>query len=387
MLSQVQSIKSLTLLNLPNMPPSFTAFGSGFAWGSMHVDLGLRFDDNTVLRRPNITVGSARYLNAVGMGAAELFASNLAFQLTACAGIVALHKASLLVLHKVVGAMPALAFPKFELAWFLATYEGTVLGATMVVKELAELRLTKSLAVPLGIVAGLVYLALLVLSVCLMLIMRQRILRLEQGGSIITPRRLAVRRVGRARHNLSSRGVFHHTGFSKWRRTTKEVSLAQEALASPPPSPPPPAQPETSARNVSDIVIEEGLGMPLDERLLLDEHLLPSRRCYWLVEWVKSPEWVWYMSNTKSKEGTAEASAFLYGYGELFKYKGGLARCANAAIPNYLFFLVEMAHTVLKSIILVIITDAGTQSALIVCIECISFLLFVMQRPFADTAC
>lgn len=113
-----------------------------------------------------------------------------------------------------------------------------------------------------------------------------------------------------------------------------------------------------------------------------------SRRRHLSVEWFKSlssSEWVWYVSNTKSNEGAAEASAFVYGYGELFKYsQGGLACCSTRAMPSYLFFLVEMAHTVLKSIILVTITDAGTQSILIICVECISFLLFVIQRPFAQ---
>ena len=49
MLSQVQSIKSLVLLN-KRAPPSFTSFGAGFAWGSMHLDLGIHFEDNNATR-------------------------------------------------------------------------------------------------------------------------------------------------------------------------------------------------------------------------------------------------------------------------------------------------------------------------------------------------
>jgi hypothetical protein len=114
-----------------------------------------------------------------------------------------------------------------------------------------------------------------------------------------------------------------------------------------------------------------------------------SNRCFRssVLTGLFKSQWVWHMSNMKSKKEVAEASAFLYGYGELFKYsQGGVASCSNRLIPNYLFFVIEMAHTVLKAIVLVTFTDAGTQSALIVCIECIFFLLFVIQRPFADPA-
>ena len=488
MLSQVQSIKSLTLLNT-RTPPSFTSFGAGFAWGSMHFDLGIRFEEDNVTRsrghtlQDGVTVatptqqpavpmeGSARYLGALGMGAGELFANNLAFQLAASAVVVVLHKTLLLTLHKKVGPMPALAFPKFELAWFLATYEGTVLGATMVVKELAESRLPTRLGVPLGIVAGLVYLALLVLTVWLVLTTRRKMLRLRQSGSFVLTRHLTTQEVvlpghlaiGHPHGNQMKSPFWQSKATVLWLQSQQPLSPARphysdaasnattttdaasliplpmpppqsppsrpslplllpplhpSPLASPPPSPPPP-QAETSAPTISEdmVVIAERTGLPPGERLPSSVKVLrlrssvkvleasaadsafdsdsasdikTSNRCFCssVLTGLFKSQWVSYVSNTKSKEEVAEASAFLYGYGELFKYsQGGVASCSNCVIPNYLFFVIEMAHTVLKAIVLVTLTDAGTQSALIVCIECIFFLLFVIQRPFADTAC
>ena len=459
MLSQVQSIKSLVLLN-ERTPPSFTSFGAEFAWGSMHLDLGIHFEDNNATRSLGQTLpdgaaavpaeGSARYLGALGMGAGELFANNLVFQLAAIAAVVALHKSMLLT------PMPALAFPKLELAWFIATYEGTVLGATMVLKELAESRLPTHLGVPLGIVAALVYLALLILTVWLVLTTRRKILHLRQRGSFVLPGHLATQEVlisGPLLTDHSSKGVDiypltsseshgNQTKHLQWQSKTTDTWLqAQQPL--PPARPlfsdsafdattttdaaslmplpmPPPASPPSRPPSLPTLLprldapppaspppsppIQAVLGevpairsSPLTVKVLdssghsdstsgstTDGKKSNSRSCSFVLAWLFKWEWVWYVSNTKSKEEVAEASHFLYGYGELFKYsQGGVASCA---IPNYLFFTIEMAHTVLKAIILVAFTEAGTQSALIVGLESISFLLFVIQRPFADTA-
>ena len=386
MLSQVQSIKSLVLLN-KRAPPSFTSFGAGFAWGSMHLDLGIHFEDNNATRSLGQTLpdgaaavpaeGSARYLGALGMGAGELFANNLVFQLAAIAAVVALHKSMLLT------PMPALAFPKLELAWFIATYEGTVLGATMVLKELAESRLPHHHGVPLGIVAALVYIALLILTVWLVLTTRGKILHLRQRGSFDLPPTTT--------DAASLMPLPMPLPASPPSRPPSLPALLPP-LDAPPPESPPPSPPiqvvlgEVPVVRSSPLTVQvlDSPGADSDSSSGLTTDVKNCRSCSFVLARLFTWEWVWYVSNTKSKEEVAEASAFLYGYGELFKYsQGGVANCA---IPNYLFFAIEMAHTVLKAIILVALTDAGTQSALIVGLESISFLLFVIQRPFADTA-
>ena len=388
MLSQVQSIKSLVLLN-KRAPPSFTSFGAGFAWGSMHLDLGIHFEDNNATRSLGQTLpdgaaavpaeGSARYLGALGMGAGELFANNLVFQLAAIAAVVALHKSMLLT------PMPALAFPKLELAWFIATYEGTVLGATMVLKELAESRLPTHHGVPLGIVAALVYLALLILTVWLVLTTRRKILHLQQRGSFDLPPTTT---------DAASLMPLPMPPPASPPSRPPSLPALLPPLDAPPPESPPPSTPiqavlgEVPAVRSSPLTVQvldsSGADSDSSSGLTTDVKKRNCRSCSFVLARLFTWEWVWYVSNTKSKEEVAEASAFLYGYGELFKYsQGGVANCA---IPNYLFFTLEMAHTVLKAIILVALTDAGTQSALIVGLESISFLLFVIQRPFADTA-
>ena len=392
MLSQVQSIKSLVLLN-KRSPPSFTSFGAGFAWGSMHLDLGIHFEDNNATHSLGQTLpdgaaavpaeGSARYLGALGMGAGELFANNLVFQLAAIAAVVVLHKSMLLT------PMPALAFPKLELAWFIATYEGTVLGATMVLKELAESRLPTHLGVPLGIVAALVYLALFILTVWLVLTTRRKILHLRQRGSFDLPPTTT--------DAASLMPLPMPPPASPPSRPPSLPALLPPLDAdAPPPESPPPSSPiqvvlgEVPAVRSSPLTVQvlDSSAHSSSSGLTTDVKKSNSRACSFVLRDVLARlfkwEWVWYVSNTKSKEEVAEASAFLYGYGELFKYsQGGVANCA---IPNYLFFTIEMAHTVLKAIILVALTEAGTQAALIVGLESISFLLFVIQRPFADTA-
>ena len=390
MLSQVQSIKSLVLLN-KRAPPSFTSFGAGFAWGSMHLDLGIHFEDNNATHSLGQTLpdgaaavpaeGSARYLGALGMGAGELFANNLVFQLAAIAAVVVLHKSMLLT------PMPALAFPKLELAWFIATYEGTVLGATMVLKELAESRLPTHLGVPLGIVAALVYLALLILTVWLVLTTRRKILHLRQRGSFDLPPTTT---------DAASLMPLPMPPPASPPSRPPSLPALLPPLDAPPPESPPPSPPiqvvlgEVPAVRSSPLTVQvlDSSAHSSSSGLTTDVKKSNSRACSFVLRDVLARlfkwEWVWYVSNTKSKEEVAEASAFLYGYGELFKYsQGGVANCA---IPNYLFFTIEMAHTVLKAIILVALTDAGTQAALIVGLESISFLLFVIQRPFADKA-
>ena len=392
MLSQVQSIKSLVLLN-KRAPPSFTSFGAGFAWGSMHLDLGIHFEDNNTTHSLGQTLpdgaaavpaeGSARYLGALGMRAGELFANNLVFQLAAIAAVVVLHKSMLLT------PMPALAFPKLELAWFIATYEGTVLGATMVLKELAESRLPTHLGVPLGIVAALVYLALLILTVWLVLTTRRKILHLRQRGSFDLPPTTT--------DAASLMPLPMPPPASPPSRPPSLPALLPPLDAdAPPPESPPPSPPiqivlgEVPAVRSSPLTVQvlDSSAHSSSSGLTTDVKKSKSRACSFVLRDVLARlfkwEWVWYVPNTKSKEEVAEASAFLYGYGELFKYsQGGVANCA---IPNYLFFTIEMAHTVLKAIILVALTETGTQSALIVGLESISFLLFVIQRPFADKA-
>ena len=386
MLSQVQSIKSLVLLN-KRAPPSFTSFGAGFAWGSMHLDLGIHFEDNNATHSLGQTLpdraaavpaeGSARYLGALGMGAGELFANNLVFQLAAIAAVVVLHKSMLLT------PMPALAFPKLELAWFIATYEGTVLGATMVLKELAESRLPTHLGVPLGIVAALVYLALLILTVWLVLTTRRKILHLRQRGSFDLPPTTT---------DAASLMPLPMPPPASPPSRPPSLPALLPPLDAPPPESPPPSPPihvvlgEVPAVRSSPLTVQvlDSSAHSSSSGLTTDVKKSSSRACSFVLARLFKWEWVWYVSDTKSKEEVAEASAFLYGYGELFKYsQGGVANCA---IPNYLFFTIEMAHTVLKAIILVALTDAGTQAALIVGLESISFLLFVIQRPFADKA-
>jgi len=77
-----------------------------------------------------------------------------------------------------------------------------------------------------------------------------------------------------------------------------------------------------------------------------------------------------------------EAEVFLSAYGELFRDKNRGQSCR--LMPNYLFFIVEITTTVLKSILIIAITVPEAQGGLVVTIEFFSVLASIIQRPFAD---
>mmetsp|Transcript_45249 Transcript_45249/g.112480 ORF Transcript_45249/g.112480 Transcript_45249/m.112480 type:complete len:317 (-) Transcript_45249:1079-2029(-) len=91
----------------------------------------------------------------------------------------------------------------------------------------------------------------------------------------------------------------------------------------------------------------------------------------------------WRACNAGNARSEREkADAFLSGYGELFAIYND-AR-SHRLMPNYLWFVVEMGETILKSLALVALDDPTAQEALVITLEAGSLALFLIQRPFTD---
>jgi len=191
LLSQVQSIKSLGLLS-KELPPTLTRFSSTFSWGSMHFNLGVSIpadttvpcDDVVACREEAVLTGTALYLYNIGMSAEELFVNNVIFDSAVLLCIVASHKALQFGLRRlnVAPTEVIVAFPKFELVWLLASYEGFALAAAILCKH-ADQQSTARTAALLSLVAVTAF-GLTFTLVWLSRFIRANVHRLTQTGTL-----------------------------------------------------------------------------------------------------------------------------------------------------------------------------------------------------------
>jgi len=107
-------------------------------------------------------------LASLDMTAGEAFINNVVLQLGSVAGVMAIHLLLILLvtwISPAVGNSKALAFPKFEVAWLLATFEGTLMASVMVValdeSEEGDLNIPQSVLVALAVVVFVAFALLL----------------------------------------------------------------------------------------------------------------------------------------------------------------------------------------------------------------------------------
>ncbi|KAL1529501.1 hypothetical protein AB1Y20_000447 [Prymnesium parvum] len=404
LLSQVQSMKSLGLLS-KELPPTLTHFSSTFSWGSMHFDLGVPLAaaarvpcDDVACREEAVLTGTALYLHNLGMSAEELFVNNVILDCAVLLCIAACHKALLLWLRRLnVASTEVVAFPKYELAWLLASYEGVALSAAILCKH-ADQQSTARTAALLSLVAVTAF-GLTCTLVWLGSFIRANVHRLTQTGSLKFER-------SRSRMQLVRESSLSRT-FS---RETSTLSVRSFDLASPSPQKRPSSQssfttstPRASSpwRHAHPPVDSGGLLCRLSHAMGKPPVLrhMASSAAWWdsfaahekdemktlSIQVAKSMTNYgdWRVCKAGSARNEREkANAFLSGYGELFATYNN-AR-SHRLMPNYLWFVVEMGETIVKSVALVAVADPKAQEALVITLEAVTLALFLIQRPFID---
>lgn len=131
-------------------PRAFEDFGSGFGWASFQIDLGINLYNESAA---NVSGSSSRrlqdegegkgaqlYLATLGMSAEEAFINSVVLQICIFIGLTILH----LLLLKIAeyaydgdsaaskAAARTLAFPKYEVAWVMVSYEGITMLSVFV---------------------------------------------------------------------------------------------------------------------------------------------------------------------------------------------------------------------------------------------------------------
>ncbi|KAL1507829.1 hypothetical protein AB1Y20_007437 [Prymnesium parvum] len=396
LLSQVQSIKSLGLLS-KELPPTLTEFSSTFSWGSMHFNLGVSIDGaanvpcDDVVSCPEevVLTGTALYLHNLGMSAEELFVNNFIFDCAVLLGIAASHKALQFGLRRlnVASTEVSVAFPKFELVWLLASYEGLALAAAILCKH-ADQQSTARTAALLSLVAVTAF-GLTFTLVWLVRFIRANVHRLTHAGSLeFKPTRSRVQIVRESSFSRTASGetsTLSMPSFGSPLHPSSQKRHSSQFAGSP-------TRASSPWRHAHPQVGSGGLLCKLSHAMGKPPVLrhMASSSAWWdslaahekeelktlSIQVAKSITHYgdWKVCNAgNARNERAKADAFLSGYGELFASYNN-AR-SHRLMPNYLWFVVEMGETILKSVAL---------EALVITLEAVTLALFLIQRPFTD---